>query len=159
MSHLPRIDGPSLTCRAVALAAVASTAACSFATMTSPRPEPLRVAPDCTTSRTAPWVDVVGGVAVTAASIFVGAVAGTDWQNHGNSSFDSVGVVGVVGGLTLIGSGVYGFRVAGRCDDARAAWRAHPFEVPAGEAHGACRMSLPRCGEGLVCDDGVCAAE
>ncbi len=104
-----------------------TTLGCSFAGVRGPPSGPIdRDAPvDCTASRTAPTLDVVGSVPLALTSL-IGLALSTctynsqsEWSACPSSKGGAVAVTIVSAAATglLVGSAVYGFKQTGQCRD------------------------------------------
>lgn len=91
---------------------------------TAPRPESetaSKVEVDCTSSRLAPVLDVLGSVVTGAATVLFSICPGDPDYEGGGSAPSCTGQISAaaIGTLAYVASAVYGFGTAASCDEAR----------------------------------------
>jgi hypothetical protein len=157
--------------RAAALAVVWTTGCSLFMTAPPPMLTPV-MPPDCSSSRAAPIVDLIGagataytGLAIYAISAAVDELDGEKHRSDSASLFAAL--IGIGGTAAYLASAVHGFSVASDCRAATSTWYltlapnapnpVGPPLPPPGSERAACRLPPgPPCDPGLTCAAGRC---
>lgn len=161
-----------VTATAVAMLTSFGATGCSLF-MTGP-PDVLtpQMPPDCSSSRAAPIVDLIGagttaylGLVILALDSVLGSV--DDNGHRDDSGRLAAGLIGIGGTAAYIASSVHGFGVASRCRAATGTWYLTmapnapnpiaPPPPPPGSERAWCRQPPgPPCDPGLTCASGFC---